>query len=135
MLGKRGSRTETCLPSTMQDPSAGENFVQVHERALCPAKCAACESAMRCCCCCFPATCCWSDCCAFTRELCGIVCCPPLPSYIGSKMAFGPPSPPSYELREGADGAPTMWLSASTLVVVVVVRVLLLLPHALTSSP
>ena len=42
--------------------------------------------------------CCGALCCDIGPELCKLLCYPPLPSRIASKLAFAPP-PPSYDVR------------------------------------
>ncbi len=42
--------------------------------------------------------CCGELWCGFGPELCKLLCCPPLPSRIASKLAFAPP-PPTYDVR------------------------------------
>eukprot|EP01044_Picomonas_judraskeda_P009952 COSAG03_NODE_1250_length_4473_cov_23.426155_4_plen_254_part_00 len=42
--------------------------------------------------------CCGELWCGFGQELCKLLCCPPLPSRIASKLAFAPP-PPTYDVR------------------------------------
>ena len=61
-------------------------------------------------CCRFLWACCGEIWCGFGPEVCKLLCCPPLPSRITSKLAFAPP-PPSYDVRlDSASQQMQLWL-------------------------